>query len=184
MQHVGTRNEPSIRSLLIIVLIFVVVGFYLISALGTGDWLWFSSRFDHTPQAMMVHCYGETVAIDTGSYHFGAITKLVNEGLSGQKRWDPLTMSRVTYEEYRTSPNVVAMEVFYREPVRIHSSYRFYSSVDNLVIPLEGRYAQNNVVFGQNQDAPAAGSLQIESNRPLKEYLANQKICPVPLNGN
>ena len=181
MQHVGSRSEPSIIRLLVVVVIVLVIAFYLILAIGTGDFLWWNPKFSETPNAILVHCNGHTTDIDPGSFHFSALARLVNENLSGRKRWDPLSLSEATYEDYRTDPKMIALEVFYPEPVRIHSNYKFFSNVDNLIIPLEGRHANTNAVFGLNQGRPAAGSLHVESTAVISTYLSNQEICSVAI---
>jgi hypothetical protein len=126
-----------------------------------------------------VHCFGNTTVFDPGSYHFGALAKIMNETMSGQKRYDPLSMSQETYQDYQQHPGMVAVEFFYPAALRVHSEVKFYSSVDNLVVPLVGRHAQTNAVFGQNKGVPTAGSLHVESTERLKEYLHNQKICQI-----
>jgi len=177
MQHVGTRNEPSFRNLIIIVLIVLVLVVYAIIAFATGDWLWFSSNFVETPNSIVLHCYGETTDIDPGSFHFSKLKEIMNESLSGGKRWDPLTMSEDTYAEYQTNPQMIVVEFFYPEPVRVHTSYKFFSNVDNLVVPLEGRHSNTNAVFGQVNGIPTAGSLHIDSTDQFKVYLQNMDLC-------
>ena len=183
MQHVGTRKEPSIRNLVVVVFIALILTVYSIISFATGDWLWFSNNFSARPNAVMLHCYGETTDIDPGSFHFSKLTEIMNESMSGRKRWDPLTMSEKTYEEYQTSPQMLVVEFFYPEPLRVHSTYSLYSSVDNLVIPLEGRHSQTNAVFGQNDGVPTGGSLHIESVDRFREYIQNMDLCPVKMIG-
>ena len=184
MLHVGSRSDPSVLRLVVIVIGVLLTVVYTMISLATSDWLWFSQEFSETPRAVVVHCHGETVNFDPGSYHFKALTELMNKSLSGRKNWDSLTLSAETYQDYQTDPQMIAVEFFYATPVRVHSSYKYYSNVDNLVVPLEGRHAQTNAVFGQNQGTPTAGALHVESTTPFKEYLNNQKICPVELSNN
>ena len=181
MQHAGTRKDPSIRNLVIIVVIAMILVVYAIISFTTGDWLWFSNRFSELPNAVVLHCYGETTEINPGSFHFSRLTEIMNESMSGRKRWDSLTMSEGTYEEYQTSPQMLVVEFFYPEPVRVHSTYSLYSNVDNLVVPLDGRHAQTNAVFGQNDGVPTGGSLHIESADGFREYINNMDLCPVEL---
>jgi hypothetical protein len=72
---------------------------------------------------------------------------------------------------------MVVLEFFYPQPVRVHSSYKYYSYVDNLVIPLEGRHSQTNAVFGQANGIPTGGSLHINSTDQFKTYLNNMELC-------
>ena len=150
-----------------------------IISFATGDWLWFSSSFRETPSAVVLHCRGETVSFDPGSFHFSKLATIMNDTMSGRKRWDSLTMSEDTYDEYTTSSQMIVLEYFYREPLRVHSSYKYFSSVDNLVIPLEGRHSQTNAVFGQNDGVPTGGSLHINSTDQFKDFLNNMDLCQV-----
>lgn len=185
MQQVGGRNNPSILNLIIIVVPVVAVVVYLMIAFATGDWFWFSPNFRETPNAIVLHCYGETTNLEPASFEYSKLKQIMNESMSGRKRWDSLTMSEATYQEYQTNPRMVVLEFFYPEPVRVHSSYKFYSSVDNLVIPIEGRHAQTNAVFGQANGIPTGGSLHIESTEQFRTFMANMDLCPVQvMNGN
>lgn len=181
MIHTGSRNEPSIRNLLAIVVVILLVAIYAIVSIATGDWLWFSGKFAETPNAILVHCYGETLEIEPGSYHFSALTDIVNEMLSGRKRWDSLSLSDETYQDYQQHAAMKVLEIYYPQPVRVHTSNKFFSNVDNLIIPLEGRHAQTNAVFGRNQGLPAAGSLHVESTERISQYLHNQELCPAQM---
>lgn len=177
MIHVGSRSDPSIMKLVIIVVLVLIVVVYVVLSLGTGDWMWWNPRFSETPYALVVQCYGDTINIDPGNFHFSAITKIVNQELSGKKNWDQLSLSEVTYNDYQTDASMMVLELFYPEPIRIHSNYRFFSNVDELVIPLDGRHAQTNAIFGLNKSVPAAGSMHVESIASISSYLRNQGIC-------
>lgn len=179
MEHVGVRKQPSVISLVVIVILSVAIVVYAIISFATGDWLWFSTNFRETPNAILLHCYGETTNLDPGSFHFSKFKQIMNESMTGRKRWDSLTMSEATYQEYQSSPQMVMIEFFYPEPVRVHSTYKFYSNVDNLVIPIEGRHAQTNAVFGQANGIPTGGSLHITSTEQFKTYLSNMDLCPL-----
>ncbi|UCE00625.1 MAG: hypothetical protein JSV42_07895 [Chloroflexota bacterium] len=179
MQNVGVRNDPSILRLALIVVVVVAILVYTIISFATGDFLWFSNSFRETPNAIVLHCYGESIEIDPGTFHFSKLKEIMNESMTGKKRWDSLTMSEQTYLEYQTSPQMIMLEFFYPEPVRVHSTYKFYSNVDNLVVPIKGRHAQTKAVFGQANGIPTGGSLHIDSIDEFVTYLNNMELCPV-----
>lgn len=172
------ENKPSVAGPLIIGAVITVILAYATISMNTGDLLWFWPRNDNLPTAIVVHCYSEDVVIDPESAHYTEITTIVNAALSGQKRWDPLSLSETTYEEYLTHPKMMTLEVTYPRPVRIHTNTAFYSNVDILLIPLDARHSSKDVVFGRTEDGyPAAGSLFIDSTASVKEYLNTQGIC-------
>lgn len=162
-----------------VILLLSIYGFI---SLNTGDLLWFWPKFDEQPAAMVVHCYGQDIALEPGGAPFSEITALVNQGLSGSKRWDPLSLSDVTYQEYQSSPRMMTLEVFYEPPVRIHSQYKFFSDVDTLVIPLDGRHAQYHVVFGRSHGITGPGSFPLDTVPLIAEYLGQEGLCTKPGN--
>ena len=172
------KNQPSVAGLLIIAAAIVLMLAYAAISMNTGDLLWFWPRNDNQPSAIVVHCYSEDVVVDPASSYYAEITTLVNNALSGQRRWDPLSLSEITYQEYMSHPNMMTLEVSYPDSVRIHTNTAFFSNVDTLLIPLDARHATKNVVFGRTQEGyPAAGSLIIDSTGLVKDYLNDQSIC-------
>ena len=89
-------------------------------------------------------------------------------------------MSEVTYQDYQNSPQMMTLELFYVSPLRVHSPYKFFSNVDAIIIPLEGRHALTMAVFGRRGNLPAAGSFHVDTTAPLVEYLAEQGLCDKP----
>ena len=178
MLYVDHRQEPSLKPMLIILVVIILISVYGFVSVLSGDPLWFSSRFNATPSEIYVHCYGETTEIEPGSGQFRAITTVVNQALSGTKRWDELSLSDQTYQDYKTRNDTVMLELYYPEPIRIHTNTRLFSNVSNLIIPLEGRHANTEAIFGRHNGLPAGGSLHIESNKPIRNLLAQQDICP------
>lgn len=153
---------------------------YGIIAMNTGDLLWASPVFNYQPQTMVVHCFGEDVFLEAGTPDFVAVTELVNQNMTGRKRWDSLSLSDVTYQEYQSHPQMMVVELSYSKPIRVHSRYKFFSNVDRIIIPLVGRHAQTNAVFGRRFKFPAAGSFHVETMAPVKEYLAENDLCQEP----
>jgi hypothetical protein len=152
---------------------------YLIIAINTGDLLWASPIFNYEPRSIVIQCFGEDVYPEAGSAAFMALTDLVNRSLSGRKRWDSLSLSDSTYQDYQSHPQMMVVELFYSEPIRIHSRFKFFSNVNRIIIPLVGRHAQLNSVFGRRNDFPAAGSFHVNDLAPLKAYLSENELCGV-----
>jgi hypothetical protein len=174
-------NKPSLKGLVITAVVIVVLAAYGVISINTGDLLWFYPKFTEKPTAMTVHCYGENVAVDPYGEYFNELNSLVNDTLSGSKRWDPLSMSEITYEEYQTHPKMMTLEVSYPSSVRIHTDTIYFSNVDTLIFPLDGRHAEKQTIFGRTLEGNnAAGSLHVESTSPLREFLDNKSICEMP----
>lgn len=173
-------SQPSLAGLFGTVIIFMIVVGYGFMALNTEDVMWFMSKFEETPQEIVVFCYGTEKVIPVGSAQFNAVTALANEQISGTKNWDSLSMSDETYAHYQTGNDSMVLELRYTPTVRIHSIYKYFSNVGALVIPLDGRHAKTHAVFGRTGEVFTAGSLHIERLGPMQEYLASQGICAMP----
>lgn len=160
--------------------LFLVPLIYGIIALNTGDLLWASPVFNFQPQTMVIHCFGENVYLESGSADFEQMTELVNQSMTGRKRWDSLSLSDATYEDYQSHPQMMVVELTYSNPIRVHSRYKFFSNVDRIIIPLVGRHAQSNAVFGRRFDFPIPGSFRVDAMKPIKDYLAENDLCVEP----
>lgn len=171
------RKQPSLLNLFLTVVIGIVVIGYGMIALSTEDPLWFWPYFKAQPAEIYVHCYGETQAVAPTENAFAAVTAAVNEMLSGRKRWDPLTMSEATYSEYLGHPAAFTVELRYQPAARVHSFYRYYKSVDTLIIPVDARHARWNAAFGRLGDNSLSGALMLESKEALVESLADSGVC-------
>ncbi len=170
-------NSPSLLKAGISgVVIFGLVVFAVI-AFNTGDILWFWPIFNETPDLISVNCYGKGVDVQPGTTAFQAINSVVNSSLTGVKRWDQTSMSDVTLEEYKTSSSVMVLELHYDPPVMVHSQYAFMKSVNWLVIPLVGRHADTNAVFGIEGSYIDPGSYHIKNTAPLLTALQEQGVC-------
>jgi hypothetical protein len=183
MSPENDARQPSVWGMLRTTLLFIIITVYAVISLNTRDLLWFWPKFENQPTSILVHCYGEDVEITTASQNFAPLTEVINRTLSGEKRWDPLSLSQVTYDEYRTSPSVLTMEVFFPESVRVHTQTTYFSNVDILVIPLDARHSTYNTLFGRTEDGKtAAGSLHVDSLDELCAYLYTHAICYPPSN--
>ena len=172
--------KPSSPSLLKAAISGVVIfGFivFIVISMNTGDILWFWPVFKEVPVGMTVNCYGESIDISPGMPAFEAVNNAVNTALTGVKRWDQLSMSDVTYQEYQTSSSMMVLQLHYDPPVTIHSQYAFMKSVNWLIIPLDGRHAPTNPVFGIEGNYTDPGSYHVKSTAPIATALQEQGVC-------
>ena len=160
-----------------IAVIIIVPLIYFIIAMNTGDLLWASPVFNYQPQTITIHCFGEDVYLESGTSEFEAMVGLVNGSLTGRKRWDSVSLSAETYQDYQSHPQMMVVELTYPKTIRVHSRYKFFSNVDRLIIPLVGRHAQTNAIFGRRSEYPAAGSFHVKDLAALKEFLAENELC-------
>lgn len=173
-------NSPSLLGLLLTV-VFLIIGLvYLFIALNTQDPLWFVSTFEERPSQIVINCYGSQVFIRPDNPNYEGLTSTVNEVLSGRKYWDSLTLSDDSYAEYQTNSEMMIMELFYAPRVRIHSLYKYFSNLDSIVIPLDGRHASTNAIFGRTNNNNTAGALHYDGIPQIRAWVEAQGICVQP----
>ncbi len=143
----------------------------------TKDALWFYPVFNAQPAIGTIRCYGEEIVMHTGSEHLTQIANLVNEQLSGDKRWDELNLSDQIYSQYQTNERMMILELTYAEPQRIHSPSPFFSDFNALIIPLDGSYSDTNTLFNLVRGKPAGGSFHVTTFAPVIEYLEENNLC-------
>ncbi len=173
------RRTPSVVQFLVIAAVIVAVTVFAIITMNTGDILWFWPIFRGTPHQMVIHCYGEDIILKPGDSSYEAVNAVVNDSLSGTKRWDSLSMSDVTYDEYKTSSVMMVLELAYDPPTRLHSFYKFFKGIDILVIPLDGRHA-TDTVFGRLRGNTLAGSMHVANTKNIMTTLSEQGLCQKP----
>lgn len=170
---------PKVFEMALITTVLIALLVYFVISLNTQDLLWFIPTFDEVPRQIVVHCYGNDVEVEP-STAFEAINEAFNETLSGRKRWDQLTMSDETYQEYLNSPTMMTLELVYDPTVRVHSHYAFYKNVNRMFVPLDGRHASTNAIFGRVGDFTLSGSFHVNSIAPVLEAVQENEICQKP----
>lgn len=117
------------------------------------------SCFEAQPAFGVVRCYGEEMVLQEGSEQLAALTMLVNKQISGDKRWDELNLTNETFSYFQTSDQMMVLELHYDQPQRIHSFSPFFSNFDTLLMPLDGRHAEKNIIFSLVTGNPSGGCL-------------------------
>jgi hypothetical protein len=173
-------HSPSLLKAALIGLSGFFLLLFMITAMNTRDLLWFWPVFNQVPVGIVIHCYGTDVEVKPGQPAFELVTSVVNTSLSGSKRWDDISMSDVTYQEYQTSPKVMVIELHYDPPVTVHSQYVYFKNVNWLIIPLDGRFASTDAVFGRTGKFTNSGSYHVKSTAPIVTALQEQGICTKP----
>ena len=173
-------HTPSLFNCAIIGIAIFGLMLFMITAMNTGDMLWFWPGFKEIPVNIIVHCYGTNINVKPGQPAFEAVNTEVNRVMTGVKRWDNLSMSDVTYQEYQTSQTMMVMELHYDPPVTVHSQYKYFKGVNWLIIPLDGRHSTTNAVFGRQNGFTGPGSIHSKSTASIATALQEQGICTKP----
>ncbi len=170
-------KNASILNFLFTIGAAIVAFIYLSLTVYTKDALWFYPVFDAQPAFGVLRCYGEEILLPDGSEELNSITKFVNEQVSGDKRWDELNLTDETFEYFQSSELMVLLELHYDEPQRIHSFSPFFSNFTTLLIPLDGRHSDKNIMFSLVRDKPSGGSFHLKTFEPLVSYIQSSGLC-------
>ena len=177
---VSVGKKASFLDFLLTISLIITVSLYLMLTAFSHDPLWFWPKFDILPKEIIIQCYGSELKLEESSSEAGEIAALVNKQISGDIRFDSLSLTTPTYEYYQNDPNVVTLELVYAEPVRIHIPNMYFTNITSLVIPLIGRYADSSIVFGLINGVPAGGSIHVASNQAIIDYLTSMRLCSKP----
>ena len=173
-------RQASLLDFIVTIAVSAALFGYLSIAIYTKDLLWGWPVFDARPVSGLVRCYGEEVILEENTTHLLAISGMVNEQLTGKKRWDELNLSVQTHDEYLSTSRMMILELFYNSPQRLHSSSPFFSGFNSLLIPLDGRHSDASIVFALIDGSPGGGSYHVQDFQNVVNYLAQNDICTKP----
>jgi len=133
----------------VVAVLIVMVWFGV--ALPDRDWLWFVPIFNE--EATRIHLYrdGEQIVLQPEDWGYDEVNEAINDVVRHIRAKEPLGMAPLTQEEFST--RFSAVEVFYTEPVIIHTSHGF-PGADKYLFPQAGRYYDPPVVFAGMQRRP------------------------------
>jgi hypothetical protein len=174
---ISAGKKASLLDFLLTIILTTAGGLYLIMAAYSHDPLWFWPKFSDVPAQIIVRCYGSERTLEGNSKDGEEITRLVNDQISGDKRFDPLSLTDPTYDYYQSDPDVMTLELVYSYPVRVHFPNMFFTNITSFLIPLDGRYASSSIVFGLINGVPAGGSFHVKSNQSIIDYLDRTALC-------
>ena len=162
--YMETRREPPRFKSLIITSVLVLIGLIWFGiALPDQDWLWFLPVFKE--QAARIHLYrdGEQIVLQPGDWGYEEVNEAVNQIVRHVRAKEPLGISPTTQNEYYE--RFSAVEVFYAEPVLIHTLHGF-PKADKYLFPQSGRHYDPPVVFaGMQRRADYRGGVLVLSSR-------------------
>jgi hypothetical protein len=173
-------RKASLLEFFITIVFSTMIFIYLSLAVYTKDLLWGWPFFKSQPAAGLVRCYGREVILEKNSADLTAISAMVNEQLTGKKRWDELNLTDQTYGEYQSNSQMTILEFFYDAPQRLHSISPFFSGFDSILIPLDGRHSETFIVFALIDGRPSGGSFHVQDLQPVVDYLVQRNLCIKP----
>jgi len=161
-------KTPRFRDLIIIAIVVLIGLVWFVIARPDRDWLWFLPVFNEQPARIILYRDGEEIVLLPGERAYDDVNTAINQIVRKVKAKEPLMMSLESLQE--TYDALSAVEVFYSEPVIIHTIQRF-PMADKYLFPQSGPYAEPPVVFAGFQRWPdyREGALVLSSRAVLDE---------------
>jgi hypothetical protein len=161
-------KTPRFRDLIITAIVVLIGLAWYVIARPDRDWLWFLPVFNEQPARIILYRDGEEIVLLPGERAYDDVNAAINQIVRKVKAKEPLGMSVVSQQEYYDEFS--AVEVFYSEPVIIHTIQRF-PMADKYLFPQSGPDSDPPVVFAGYQRRPdyREGALVLSSRAALDE---------------
>jgi hypothetical protein len=155
------ERRASLLSVFLIFLAVIAVMVYAGVAVGSDDALWFSRSFSADATGFDLYWDGATAHLDPRSEGYTELNAALKEDLTGIKSYPKgVGLSDAMLDHLQQAGRL--LEVYYAEPVRVHSGYHFGAS-KVYYIPLNGPHATKNRVFNAARGSP----LELQSSEAI-----------------
>jgi hypothetical protein len=145
MKQPTDKLRTNIGGMLVSVIGFMVVAYYLITAISARDAFWFVSSFNDKPVRIVVYQAGKQTELLFGDPGFAELAEAVRGSLAaGVARPSGIGLSSGSLEDaYQL---YVTLEVFFDRPVKLHAWFNT-GNPQQMLFPITGRHSDMNVVF-------------------------------------
>jgi hypothetical protein len=161
-------KTPRLRNLIITVVVVLIGLVWYLIARPDRDWLWFLPVFNEEPARIILCRDGEEIVLMPGERAFDDVNAAINQVVRKVRGKESLGISLEAQQEYYDEFS--AVEVFYSEPVIIHTIHGF-PMADKYLFPQSGVHSDPPVVFAGYQRRPdyREGALVLGSRAALDE---------------
>jgi hypothetical protein len=162
------RRPPRFRDMIIMVGVVLVGLVWFGIALPDNDWLWFVPVFSEQASRIYLYRDGQEIMLRPGDWGYEEVNEAINQTVRHVRAKELLGISLDTQQDYYDRYS--AVEVFYAEPVIIHTIHGF-PAADKYLFPQSGRHYDPPVVFAGMQRRPdyRGGVLVLASRERLDE---------------
>jgi hypothetical protein len=168
----GWSNMESKRKLLTVRSLITTLAVVIVGLIWYGiaspdqDWLWFLPVFNEDAARIYLYRDGQKIVLVHGDWGYEEVNEAVNQIVRQVEAKESLGISLDMQQEYYDQFS--AVEVFYAEPVIIHTRHGF-PKADKYLFPQSGRHSDPPVVFAgmQRQADYRGGALVLGSRERL-----------------
>ncbi len=163
------KLQTNILGMLVAVVGLGLVVYYLATAIGAQDALWFQKGFNDLPVRIVVYQEGRATELTPGQAGFPTLAEAIRASLaSGVPRTSGLGLSEASLEDARQQ--YVTVEAFFSHPIQLHANFNT-GRATQMLFPITGRHADRNVVFLGADGTYFAGAPVLNTTQPLRDAL-------------
>jgi hypothetical protein len=162
------RKLPRFRDMIVTVALVLIGLIWFGIALPDQDWLWFLPVFQEQATKIYLYREGEKIELRSDDWGYEEVNEAINQTVRRIRAKERLGVSPESQQEYYE--RFSAVEVFYSEPVLIHTIHGF-PKADKYLFPQSGRHYDPPMVFAGMQRRPdyRGGALVLGSRDRLDE---------------
>jgi len=162
------RRIPRFRDMIVTAVLVLIGLIWFGIALPDQDWLWFLPVFQEDAARIYLYRDGEKIELRPDDWGYEEVNEAINQVVRRVRAKEPLAISPESQQEYYD--RFSAVEVFYAEPVLIHTLHGF-PKADKYLFPQSGRHYDPPMVFAGMQRRPdyRGGVLVLGSRDRLDE---------------
>jgi hypothetical protein len=166
-------RKIRLREPIIIFILAILLIFWAINAVNTGNMFWFSPiQPSYQPSKIVVRNYGQTVNLLPGMPGFAELTLAANDSFSigfSNTALINLGLSDETLRRYHEEELVV--EFNYDQNISFNSQIRM-SNIRQLLIPIDATHSGNGYVFIGKDGEWRAGALVLTDYQSILDTMA------------
>lgn len=162
-----TLPKFKLKEPLIILVGSVLVIWWLINTMNTGNPTWFLPfQPTYQPSRIIVHNYGTAVVLEPGMAEYETLAQALDKSFSGFRNTalSNLGLSDETLRRYNEEELV--LEIFYPKPIRFNTPVRM-NKINQLLIPIDATHDGNGYVFMASSGAWRVGAMEMKDDAPL-----------------
>lgn len=167
-----TNVNPSLKKLLVVVLVVVLFGMWAINTLNTGNAFWFLPfQPEYRPSRIIVRDHGRAVTLLPGEEAYEKLTLAVNASFSdfANSSLIDIGLSEETLQRYHQQDLV--LELYYPQFITFNTPVRM-SKVNQLLFPVRGRHEGRGYLFMGRDGRWLAGAMQLRDTEPIMLVMA------------
>lgn len=170
-----SRPIGSGRNLLTLALCILAVLFtfyYVLPAVTSGDWQWYSTEFKEQPASITIVERGRRTTIDSSDPRFARLASAFNQSIEQGYRVSSRGISEATWE--RIDNDGLYVETSYAQPVRLHLRGGFIPTTKMMILIGGKDIHFESILLRSNPDNWDTLPIEVDDIEPLKNVLAEQ----------